>query len=113
MEKSKPELEDIAEDLKSYVNTTLELYKLKATEKGAEMASQVIINLVLAVMAAMVLLFASFALALLLSEYFDRMYLGFVIVAGVYALLGMIVYLLKNTWLKGTLVDSIIKSVYS
>ena len=113
MENSKPELDEIVEDVKSYVNTTLELYKLKATEKGAEMATQAIINLVLAGMASMFLLFASFALAFCLSEYFDKMYVGFVIVAGIYALLGLIVYSIKNTWLKGTLIDSIIKSVYS
>ena len=113
MDKPKPEMEEIVEDLKSYINTNLELYKMKATEKGAEIASQAIINIIMGVMASMALLFVSLALAFSLSAYFDKMYLGFLIVGGLYALIGFVIYLSKDTWLKGTLVDNIIKSVYS
>lgn len=113
MDKPKPEIEEIVEDLKSYINTNMELYKMKATEKGAEIASQAIINIIIGVMVSMTLLFVSFALAYCLSEYFDKMYLGFLIVGGIYGVIGIFIYLSKDAWLKGTLVDNIIKSVYS
>lgn len=112
-EKNKPDLAEIAEEIKSYVNTTAELYKLKATDKGAEIASVAIINIVVGIFAGMVLLFASLALAFCISAYFDKLYSGFLIVAGFYLLISVLILFVKDRWLKNTLVDSIIKVVYS
>jgi hypothetical protein len=111
--KNKPELDEILNEVKSYVGTTLELYKMKASEKGAEIASIAIINIVLGIFAAMVLLFASIALALCLSSYFGKMYLGFLLVALLYAAFSVIILLTKDKWLKGSLTDSIIRVIYS
>ena len=112
-EKPRPEIEEIVEELKSYINTSIDLYKLKTTEKAAYIAASAIINLVLGAFASMILLFASLALAFCLSDYFDKMYAGFIIVAGLYALLAIVVFLSKDKWLKSTLVDNIIKAIYS
>lgn len=112
-EKPRPDIEEIVEELKSYVNTSIELYKLKTTEKGAEIAAAAIINLVMGALICMILLFFSLALAFFLSEYFDKMYMGFLIVAGIYALSAIVIYVSKDKWLKGTLVDNIIKAIYS
>ncbi len=112
-EKPRPEIEEIVDELKSYINTYMDLYKMKATEKGAVMASNAIINLVMAVLVVIIFLFVSFALAFCLSEYFDNLYAGFLIIAGFYTLLAVIIYLSKDKWLKTSLVNNIIKSVYS
>ena len=113
IEQNKPDLAEIAEEIKSYVNTTAELYKLKATDKGAEIASVAIINIVVGIFAGMVLLFASLALAFLISAYIGKMYSGFLIVAGFYLLVSLFILFVKDRWLKHTLVDNIIKVVYS
>jgi len=112
-ENSKPEIDEIVEALKSYVNTSADLYKMKATAKGAEIASSAIINIVIAVFVSMVFLFASLALAFCLSEYFDKMYMGFLIVAGFYSLIAVVIYISRDKWLKGSLIDNIIKAIYS
>ena len=112
-EKPNPDLEDIVDELKSYINTSIDLYKLKASEKGAEIASSAIINVVMGVFVGMVFLFASLALAFCLSEYFDKMYLGFLVVAGIYTVLALVILLAKDRWLKSTLIDNIIKAIYS
>ena len=48
MENIKPVIENIADDIKDYVETSITLYKHQATQKGAEVASEAIINLLIA-----------------------------------------------------------------
>ncbi len=112
-EKPRPEIDEIVEEVKAYINASMDLYKMKATEKGAVMASGAIINIVMAVLVLIIFLFASFALAFFLSEYFDNLYAGFLIIAGFYTLLAVIIYISKDKWLKNSLVNNIIKSAYS
>lgn len=113
MEKVKPEIEEVIEDLKEYINTSVDLYKLKTTEKGVEIASDAIIHLFIGVFAVLTLIFGSFAIAYGIGESTGKIYLGFLIVAAFYALIAIIILFSKDKWLKGTLINNIIKSVYS
>jgi hypothetical protein len=112
MDTIKPAIESLADDIKDYVEVNVELLKLQATEKGAGIASSAILNLVLAFFAGSALLFASIAAALLISQYMHSLYSGFFIVAAIYAGLGLIILLGKDKWLKTTLTDNFIKSIY-
>jgi hypothetical protein len=57
-----------------------------------------IVALILMVLAGMfVLLFGSISLAFYLGELLDRVYLGFLSVGGIYLLLLLILYLVRNT----------------
>lgn len=111
-EPQKAGIEEIVEDLKLYVNTSMDLYKLKAAERGADIASGAIINLVIGVLICMVVLFTSLAAAFILSEYYNSMYIGFLIIAGFYSLVAVVMYLSKDHWLKSTLADNLIKAIY-
>ncbi len=106
------EIEELIENLKTYVNTSMDLYKMQATEKGADIAAGAIINLVIGAIATIVLLFASLAAAFIISAYFEKMYMGFLIIAGLYSLIAVVLYLSKDHWLKGSMVNNIIKSIY-
>ncbi len=112
MEKVKPEIEEVIEDLKEYINTSVDLYKLKSTEKGAELASDAIIHLFIGVFSVLTLIFGSFAIAYAIGESMGKIYLGFVIVATFYALIVIIILFSKDRWFKGILINNIIKSVY-
>ena len=113
MENIKEPIEEIIDDIKDYIDTSSELYKMKATAKAADIIYGTVINLTLVLLFAFVLFFASFALAYLLSEYFHREYIGFVIVAGLYAFVAIIIMATKEKWLKHRIVNSFVKSIYS
>lgn len=113
MEKVSPQIDEVIDEVKEYVNVSLDLYKLKATEKGAMIASTAIINILLGAFAAMALLFVSFAAAYAIAEMTGKIYLGFLAIAGFYALIGLLILATKDKWLKNSLVDSIIKSIYA
>lgn len=112
MENIKPAIENIADDLKEYVETSITLYKHQATQKGAEVASAAIINLLIAFFIGSALLFGSIACSLYLSELLGHSYAGFLIMTGFYALLGFVIILTKDKWLKNRLIDGFIKSIY-
>ena len=113
MESQKAEFENLVDDIKDYINTSAELYKLKATRQGAEVASVVIINMIVILLASLVLLFASVAAAFLVSELTGKTYIGFILVAGFYAIVVTIVMVTKDRWLKGLFTDNIIRTLYN
>jgi hypothetical protein len=112
MEDIKTGLADIADDLKGYIQTSADLYKMKATEKGAEIGADFILNIIAGVFIAMAFLFASFAAAFSISEWLESQYSGFLIVAGIYALVGFVILIQKGKGWKSSLADSIVKQIY-
>lgn len=113
MENIKEPIEEIIDDIKDYIDTSSDLYKMKATEKAAEIVSSAIINLTLAFLAGFVLLFASLTLAFMLSDFLNNSYMGFLIVSGIYALITLLIYVTKDKWLKHRIIDNFIKAIYS
>ena len=112
MESSKTEFSELVDDVKEYINTSAEIYKLQATEKAADLGAGMAINIVLLIVTSMAFLFVSIAAAFLIGEALGKTYLGFLIVAGFYVLVGMIVVFARDRGLKESIADSIIRSIY-
>lgn len=112
-DKFKPDFEAIAADIKAYIDTNMDLYKLRATEKAALLASDLAIVAVVVFFILLMVLFGSLALAIVLTEITGKLYIGYLLVAGMYLVLVMVIYLSRNRWLKSKLADIIIKSLHS
>ncbi len=113
MEPIHSEIEQVVDDIKDYVHINVELIKLKTTEKGVIIASTLLVNLLLGVCVFLAILFLSFAAAFGIAETTGKIYLGFLIVGGFYILVGIVMLMTKDKWLKNTFIDNIIKSVYN
>jgi hypothetical protein len=112
MESTKGEFSELVDDVKEYIQTNAEIYKLQASEKAADMGALLAINVVLLIVASMAFLFVSIAAAFLIGELLGKTYLGFLIVAGFYVLAGLIVLYARDRGLKESIADSIIRSIY-
>lgn len=112
MDSAKNDFTNVVDDLRGYVETTVEIYKLQATEKGADLAAGMMLNVILLVVVSMAFLFFSMAAAFLVGRALGETYLGFLIVAGFYALLGLVIHLMKNMGLKNSIADSIIHTIH-
>lgn len=112
MESSKTEFSDVVDDVKDYINTSAEIYKLQATEKAADIGAGMAVNLMLLILASMAFLFVSIAAAFLIGEALGKTYLGFLIVAGFYVVAGLIVLFASDRGLKDSIADNIIRSIY-
>lgn len=96
LEKLKENAEEIQENVKAAVNSTIEYYKLWGFKVATKATIMVFKMLLLAVFFMMGIAFVSIALALYLGEQYHSNVLGFSMVGGVYFVLGILVYLLKD-----------------
>jgi hypothetical protein len=108
MENKSTPLEVLFERAQEYTRTSIELLKLKLTDKLAEVVSNLASSII--VLAIFVLFFINLniGLALLLGDLLGKVWLGFVFVSGGYAIIGVLVYLFRESWIKRPLSDSII-----
>lgn len=106
-------LEELTENLNKYVKTNFELIKLEATERACVVGSKLIVSLILLVVGCLLVLFISLGASFYLSDYFKNNYIGFVIVAGFYFLIGLILILGKKALVERPLRDKIIRKVFS
>lgn len=106
-------LEALTENLNNYVKTNLELIKLEATERTCFIGSKLIVNLFLALVGVFLVLFISLGAGFYISNYFGNNYSGFIIVAGFYFIIGLILVLGKKTLMEQPLRNRIIRKVFS
>lgn len=111
-ENKEKDLEDIFLDAKEYIDTRIEYTKLSAVEKGSKIFADLITNGAVIVSFILAFLFASFTLALYLSEVLGSYARGFGCVAGIYLLLSIIVYLTKDRYIEKVLVNLFIKKYF-
>lgn len=105
-------IEQIYNRVEQYVTTTVELYKLKALQKVAETAASIITSVLLAICGLLFLFFVSLGLAVYLGEVMGRMHYGFMIVAGIYLLVAIIVYAVRATVLKDKVNTYIVRKIF-
>jgi uncharacterized membrane protein YqjE len=84
-------LDHLVSNLTGYVETKLELLKLELKENLASGIGTAITYLILSFVFAMVLLFISLGVAIVLDDTLGR-FVGFAIVAGFYLIIGLILF---------------------
>ncbi|GEM_PF-3329661 len=83
-----------------YIRLEVERVKASAQEKLTEVISKLIIFAAIGLVALFVLVFLSITVGLLLNDALDSSFLGFLIVTGFYALVLIILFLVKNNFEK-------------
>ena len=112
MENEKAKLDNLIEHVEEYFQTRQELSKMVAAEKSSMVLSAVVANLVILSVFLLVLVFASIALAYGISQYFGQAFAGFLAVALLYLLIGVVLYVKQDKWLKTPLANAVIKSFF-
>jgi hypothetical protein len=96
MEKTIEKIEDLVTSSKDYLNTHLANVKLTAAEKGSEMVATLTARIIMALTWLLVLIFCGISLAYVLSDLTGRLWLGFLIVAGIFFLFGLFVWYFRE-----------------
>jgi len=92
----------------AYAITSIQLFKLKATEKLAEMLSSLASGFAILIFLVLFFVNLNIGMALLIGDLLGKTWLGFVVVSGLSALIGFVVYLFKDKWIKIPVSNSII-----
>lgn len=91
-----------------YTNTTLELLKLNAIDKSADVASSLAMRTVIFIVVALFILIINIGIALWIGELMGKTYYGFFAAAGFYAVASLLLYTFRNQWIKDPLNNSLI-----
>lgn len=89
-------VESLVEQLKAYLNTRLSQVKLSLAEKTSKVIAVVIAALMVALVFFLFFLLLSVAAAIVIGQWINSMWLGFVIVAVLVLLIGIIFWMAKD-----------------
>ena len=111
MENQSGSVESLIDRVKSYVETRIELLKLKAIDKSSSFLSYLILIVLIIGIGFTVFILLSIALALFIGDLLGRSYYGFLIVAGIYIIAGLVVLIFRRRWIKAPIANSMIKNL--
>jgi hypothetical protein len=111
MEKEPTILGSLFEKATDYVETNVELLKLKAVDKSSDVISSVVTGIVLLLIGLLFFILLNIGLAFWIGDLLGKTYYGFFIVAGFYLIVGLLFHFTKNKLLKQPLTDLIIKKL--
>ena len=111
MENQPSNVEELFYKLKDYGDTRLDLFKLKSINKISGFITSIITSAILMVLLALVLLCITIGAALLIGALLGKTYYGFFIIAGVYIIVGLVLFSSRDKMLKTPVSNRLIKEL--
>ncbi len=111
MEEKYKYIEPLIERVEAYSKTSIELVKLKTVDKVADGTSSLFAWLPIVIALILFFTILNFGLALWIGALLEMVYMGFFIVAGFYALVGIILFIFKDKWIKNPMYVSMINQM--
>lgn len=100
MENIATNIEKLYEKAENYTKTSIDLVKLKAIDKTSEIISSLAVVISVAFIVAIFTLFLNIGIALWIGDELNNMALGFFIVSAFYLIVGIIIFINRNSFIK-------------
>ena len=107
----KDNIESLFEKTGDYLETRIDLYKLKAVDTSSDIISSLVSKLVVLFVFIICIIALNIGIAFFLGELVGRIYYGFFIVAGFYFIAGLLFNSMRRKWFKEPIADSLIKKL--
>jgi hypothetical protein len=98
-------------NFEDYLKTDVELTKLKAVDKSSDIFSSIVSAIVIFSAVILFIFILSLALSFYIGHLLGRTEAGFFIIAGVWGIILIILYLIRNRWPKIPARDEFIKKI--
>lgn len=102
-------IESFFSQSKEYATNKFELYKLKAVEKTSDVATAVIAGVALFIVFFIFFAVLNIGVALLIGDLVGRSWLGFLILAVIYAIAGFVIFKGRNKFFKTPITKMLIR----
>jgi len=112
MEKDNTPIEDLSDDLKEYLSTRYNLIVLKTAYKVSAIGAIASMSVILGICIVLFILFASISAGFCLSDAFGSYSLGFLVLAGIYLVLFVLVYLIRKKAIISPIRNRLIKEIF-
>ncbi len=113
MEKTFAKVEDLATTIKEYADSRIEAVKLQVAEKSSAIMANVIAGVVVAMLFVFVIIFGSMALAFGVGAWIGKMWVGFLIVAFLYLIVGALVWKARIKFIQFPMMNSSISKLFN
>ena len=110
-EKKDTSINGLFEKAGDYLETRLDLFKLKTTQTTSDVVASFVSIGIILIFLVFFLAFINIGIALLIGAALGKTYYGFFIVGGFYALAGLLFHLFREKWVKNPISNSIIKKM--
>jgi hypothetical protein len=104
-------VKNLIDNAVQYAETNISLIKLKAINKGSSVTSAFAAYIIIAAFVLMLIILLSIGVSLWVGKILGESYYGFFITSGFFVLLIMILYLLRNKWLKIPIANSLVQNL--
>ena len=108
MENKHSAIESLVEKAEAFGKTSFELYKLKALDKSSDVLSSLVVKIAVILIALLFITVLNIGISMWLGQQLGKIYHGFFVVAGFYAMVGIIVFLFRQRLIKKPVSNSII-----
>ena len=96
---------------KDYLDTELELTKLKTIDKSADVLSSVVVMVSMILVAFFFIFFISVAFAMLVGRNLGAYHYGFFMMGGFYAIILLVIYVQRGKWIKKPITNGLINKM--
>jgi hypothetical protein len=104
-------IKSLIDKSKDYLDTKIELTKLKTIDKSADVLSTVVVMVSMLFISVLLILFISLGLALLLGKMLGAYHYGFFVVAAFYAIILLVIYVKREKWIKTPIANELINKM--
>ena len=111
MEDIATNIESLFERTKDYTKTSIELLKLNAIDKTADIAASLTFRLAFGLIIAMFSIFFNIAISLYIGKIIGEYYYGFLIVSGFYMVIGILLVIFRKNLIVNPITNLIIKKL--
>ena len=102
-------IENLYSQSKEYVQNRFDLYKLKAVDKTASVASGIALGIALFIVGFIFFVVLNIGIALLIGDLVGKAWLGFLIWAAVYAIVGFVLFSARDKIFKSPITGLIFR----
>ena len=110
-EKKDASVNGLFEKAGDYLETRLDLVKLKTTQTTSDVVASFVSIGIISLFLIFFLAFINIGVALVIGNALGKMHYGFFIVGGFYALLGLVFHLCRERWVKDPISNAIIQKM--
>ncbi|HEV3224536.1 MAG TPA: hypothetical protein VGZ90_16770 [Puia sp.] len=96
---------------KDYLDTKIELAKLKTIDKSADVLSAVVVIVSMIFIGSLVIILISVGLALFLGRLLGAYHYGFFIMGGFYAIVLLVIFIQREKWIKTPISNGLINKM--
>ena len=108
---SQDTIKTLIDKSKDYLETKIELTKLKTIDKSADILSAVVVIVSMIFIGSLVIILISIGLSLYLGRLLGAYHYGFFVMGGFYALVLLLIFIQREKWIKTPISNGLINKM--